>query len=184
MKKIISSIRLSAQDFGQIGTIAACGMLLALKVVLGFFTVNVSSLLKIGFSFLPIAAAGMLFGPVAGGAVGAAGDIISYFVQPTGPYFPGLTLNAFLSGFLYGVILYRRPVKLLRTFSAKALVTFIISFLLNPLWLSLMYGKAFFVVVSTRIAANLILLPIDTIMLFALLKIVEKANILQPKRNC
>lgn len=185
LKKIFSSIRLSAQDFGNVRTIAACGMLLALNIVLGFFRVNISSFLRISFAYLPVAAAGMLFGPIAGGVVGIAGDVISYFIQPTGPYFPGFTLNAFLSGFLYGLLLYRRPVKLLRVFSVKALLTFLISFVLNPLWLSILYGKAFFVIVSTRIASNLIMLPIETAMLLALLKILEKGHVLQlMRKNC
>ncbi|HEX3016692.1 MAG TPA: folate family ECF transporter S component [Caproicibacter sp.] len=179
MKKIFNSIRLSAQDFGNIRTIAACGMLLALNVVLVFFRLNISSILRISFSYLAIAAAGMLFGPIAGGVVGAAGDLISYFIQPTGPYFPGFTLNAFLSGFIYGLVLYRKPVKLARVFSAKVLLTVLIGFVLNPLWLSMMYGKGFLVVVATRITANLIMLPIETVMLLALLKILEKGHVVQ-----
>ena len=172
---MLRSIRLSAQEIGSIRTVAVCGMLLALKMVLNMFTINVTSILKVGFAYLPIAAAGMLFGPVAGGIVGAVGDILGYFVQPAGPYFPGFTLDAVLSGFIYGLLLYRRPVRLGRTFAAKALVTLLISFVLNPLWLSLLYGKAFIAVVSARMATNLTLLPIDTAILLALLKIMEKS---------
>lgn len=152
-------------------------MLLALKMVLSMFTINVSSLLKISFAYLPIAVAGLLFGPVVGGVVGAVGDVVGYFVQPTGPYFPGFTLNAFLSGFLYGLVLYRKPVGLMRTFTAKVLVTLLVSLLLNPFWLSVLYGKAFLVVVSTRIVTNLAMLPIDTAILFTLLKIMEKSRV-------
>ena len=177
MKQLLNSVRLSAREIGSVRTVAVCGMLLALKMVLGMFTINVTSLLKIGFAYLPIAAAGMLFGPVVGGIVGAVGDILGYFIQPSGPYFPGFTLNAFLSGFFYGLLLYRRPVKLVRTFTAKALVTFVVSIVLNPLWLSVLYGKAFFVVVSSRIVTNLLMLPVDTAVLFALLKLMEKSRV-------
>jgi riboflavin transporter len=76
LKNFFSSVRLSRKRSGAI-VLAACGMLLALKVILGLFTLNLSPILKVGFSFLPIAAAGMLFGPVAGGTVGALGDIAS-----------------------------------------------------------------------------------------------------------
>ncbi len=183
MKKFVNSIRLSARGFVSPPVVAACGMLLALKVVLGLFTLNVSNLLKIGFSFLPIAVAGLLFGPVAGGIVGAAGDVVSYFISPTGPYFPGFTLNAFLSGFLYGAILFGRPVRLWRVFSAKASVTLLVSLLLNPLWLSVLYGKGFIAVFSVRIATNLALLPIETALLFVVLKVLEKAHVPQLGQN-
>ena len=183
MKKQLNSVRLSARGLTSVPVITACGMLLALKVVLGLFTVNVSSLLKIGFSFLPIAVAGLLFGPVAGGIVGAAGDVVSYFISPTGPYFPGFTLNAFLSGFLYGAVLFRKPVRLWRVFSAKASVTVLVSLLLNPLWLSVLYGKGFIAVFSTRVVTNLVMLPVEAAMLFIVLKVLEKAHVPQFGRN-
>lgn len=177
MKNVFNSVKLSFHGLGEVATIAACGMLLALKVVLGMFTLNVSPLLKIGFSFLPIAAAGMLFGPVAGGAVGALGDVVSYLISPTGPYFPGFTLNAFLSGFLYGAFLFRKPVTLLRSALAKTSVTVLVNLLLNPLWLAVLYSKAFLAVLSARIVTNLILLPVDIALLFLLLKVMEKEPI-------
>ena len=185
MKQTLASIRLSAQEMGSIRTVAVCGMLLALKLVLGLFTINVSSILKVGFAYLPVAAAGVLFGPVVGGVVGAAGDILGYFLQPTGPYFPGFTFDAFLSGFVYGLLLYRRPVKLWRTFTSKVLVTLLVSFVMNPLWLSILYGRAFFAVVSARAAANLAMIPVDTAILFSLLKIMEKSRVaLMIRKKC
>ncbi len=183
LKKTIRSIRLSVQNFGSVQTVAVCGMLLALRVILGFFTVNVSILLKIGFAFLPVAVAGMLFGPVVGGTIGAAGDIVGYFIQPTGPYFPGFTVSSFVAGFLYGMVLYRRRISFVRSFSAKAIVTAAVSLLLNPLWLSMLYGKAFFTILSFRITANLVSLPVNAVLLFAVLKIIERSRVLQPKRN-
>ncbi len=183
LKKTIRSIRLSVQNFGSVQTVAVCGMLLALRVILGFFTVNVSILLKIGFAFLPVAVAGMLFGPVVGGTIGAAGDIVAYFIQPTGPYFPGFTVSSFVAGFLYGMVLYRRRISFVRSFSAKAIVTAAVSLLLNPLWLSMLYGKAFFTILSFRITANLVSLPVNAVLLFAVLKIIERSRVLQPKRN-
>lgn len=173
MKNFFNSAKLTQKRSGVL-ILAGCGMLLALKVVLGMFTLNLSPILKIGFSFLPIAAAGMLFGPVAGGTVGALGDIVSYLMSPNGPYFPGLTLNAFVSGALYGLFLYKKRVTLLRTALAKTSVMVLVSLFLNPLWLSVLYSKAFFAVLSARITTNLILLPIDILLLYGLMKAMEK----------
>lgn len=183
LKKKFGFLCFPAQGAGGVRAVAVCGMLLALRLILGLFTVNAGPLLKIGFSYLPVAAAGLLFGPVAGGVVGAAGDVLGYFVRPTGPYFPGFTLTAFLSGFVYGLLLFRRPVKLARTFAAKAAVTLLASVVLDPLWLSILYGKAFAAVVSARILTNLILLPIDTAVLYAVLKIMERSRVVRIGRN-
>ena len=175
MKNRFNSAKLSAAPrLWGVAVLAACAMLLALEVVLGMFTLNVSPVLKIGFSFLPVAAAGMLFGPVAGGTVGALGDVVSYFISTTGPYFPGFTVNGFLSGFLYGLFLYKKPATLLRSFLAKASVTLLVNLLLTPLWLAVLYSRAFVAVFSARVAANLALLPIDVALLYVLLKGMEK----------
>jgi riboflavin transporter len=185
MKQILNSVRLSAKELGSIRAITVCGMLLALRIVLSMFTIHITAILRISFSYLPIAAVGMIFGPVAGGVFGVAGDILGYFICPTGPYFPGFTLNAFLSGFVYGVFFYRKPVSLRRTFSAKALITFLISILLNPLWLSILYGKAFFAVVSARIVTNLVMFPIEATILHLLLKMIEKSRVTRLiRKNC
>lgn len=174
MKKFLNSMRLSARNFNNVSTVAVCGMLLAMKAVLGMFTIVVTPQLKIGFSFLPIAVGGMLFGPVVGGVLGAAGDILSYLIKPAGPYFPGLTISGFVGGFIYGLILYKKPATLVRSFFAKLAVTLSVSFLLDPFWLSIMYGKSFIAVFMGRVATNSILFPINVAMLYTLLKIVEK----------
>lgn len=183
MKSYLNSIRLSARNLGNITTVAVCGMLLALSIILGFFTVPVSHLLKIGFSFLPIAAAGILFGPVTGGTVGALGDIVGYMIRPAGAYFPGFTVSGFVSGFLYGLILYRKPVTLRRSVLAKAAVSGAVSFLLNPLWLSILYGKAFWAIFSVRVVGNLAEFPIDAFLLFMMLKLMGKSPVSRLKNR-
>ena len=183
MKTKFHFARFSAQEAGGIPVMAVCGMLLAVRLILGLFTVNVGSLLKISFSYLPAAVAGFLFGPVAGGMIGALGDVMGSLILPTGPYFPGFTVSAFLSGMVSGLLLYRKPAGLMRTFAARSAATFLVSIVLNPLWLSILYGKAFWAVVSARIVTNLALLPIETAVLYALLKILEKSRAVWMSRN-
>ncbi|MBW7571663.1 folate family ECF transporter S component [Caproiciproducens faecalis] len=168
------SIRSSVRELKNVTTIAVCGLLIALNAVLGVFTVPVSDVLQIRFSFLTIATSGFLYGPVVGGMVGAIGDVVNYVLRPSGPFFPGFTLNAFLSGFVYGLILYKKPVTVWRVLAANTIVMVLVNFLLNSLWLSIMYGKAFLAVLSVRIVTNLILLPINVAMLYTLLKFVQK----------
>src|SRR6056297_2899486 len=62
---------------------------------------------RIGFGALPIIFAGVAFGPVAGGIVGALGDLLGYFINPLGAYMPHFTLTSFLTGFIPGfMVLY------------------------------------------------------------------------------
>jgi len=178
----LNNLKSSTKEMKSISTIAVCGMLIALNAVLRQFTIIISDILQISFSFLTVSTAGMLFGPIVGSAMAGVSDIINYVVRPDGPFFPGFTLNALLTGFIYGMILYKKPVTILRTLTAKVIVMVLINFLLNPLWLSILYGKSFIVVLSARILKNLIMLPINTGMLYMVLKFVSKINSFGAKR--
>lgn len=149
-------------------------MMIALHVIIDrFATIQVSQLLEIGFSFLALAASGFLYGPLVGALVGGVADILGFLIRSNGAFFIGFTLNEFLGGLLYGLWLYKRPVKLWRTFAAVACVSILVSFILNPIWLHIMYGNA--LALSTlRMVKTAIKLPVDTALLFALLKGLEK----------
>lgn len=178
MSKLSESIRSSSQDLKKVRVLAGAAMLLALSVIIDTFTVRISEALKIGFSFLPLALTGYLYGPVVGAISGVAGDLIKYFLYSYGdPFFPGFTLNALLSGFLYGLILYQHRVSVGRTLCAKLCAVLLINITLTPLWLSIMYGKAFWFYLTMRIGTNLIKLPIDTVMLLLLLKLMERIKV-------
>ena len=99
----------SAQMLKNPQSLAVCGMLLALRIVIGYFsnlTLAISPDIKIGFSFLPVAIAGILCGPVASGIIGALGDLFCFLLAPMGAYFPGWTINGLLVGLLYGIFLF------------------------------------------------------------------------------
>lgn len=85
---------------------------------------------------------------------------------------PGFTLNEFLLGFLYGCWLYKKPVSLWRTFCACLSAVLVINLVLTPLWLNIMYGNAF-VISGMRLIKNAVKLPLDTALLYFLLKAVE-----------
>lgn len=167
-------IKQSYRQLRKLQTLTTTAILTGVNVALHFYTIVISNLLQIGFSFLPIALTGFLYGPVVGGLMAAAGDILKYLVRPTGAFFIGFTLNAFINGSIYGFILYQKPVTIWRTFAAKLSTSFIVNLVLTPTWLSIMYGSAFWVAVSARLLKNALLLPIETIILYVLLRAIQK----------
>ena len=104
--------------------------------------------------------------------MGIVTDVAGYFLRPNGGFFPGFTLNEFLLGFLYGCWLYKKPVSLWRTFCACLSAVLVINLVLTPLWLNIMYGNAF-VISGMRLIKNAVKLPLDTALLYFLLKAVE-----------
>ena len=133
----------------SIKDIAIMGVLLALYVVCGIFSIRIGDIFKLGFTFVAIACAGAVYGPVAGGIVGGLGDVLEFLINPTGPYFPGFTLTAFLSGVVFGVFL-RNKAGIFRIIIASFIVEFVWGLILNTFWISVLYGKAFTALVPGR----------------------------------
>lgn len=163
----------SGAELRRTKTLAGAGLLSALALTLNQFTIMVSQFLEIGFSFLAAATCGLLYGPVVAGCAGVITDLLGYVLRPNGGFFIGFTLSEFVTGFIYGLWFYKKPVTLLRTFLACLTVVFIVNFFLTPLWLNIMYGNAF-IISSVRLIKNCIKLPIDVALLYTLLKVVEK----------
>lgn len=109
--------------------------------------------------------------------MGGVGDILKYIMKPTGAFFFGWTLNAILGPMIYGIMLYHRPINLKRIFVAKILVAVIVNLLLGTLWLSIMYGKAFFLLLPARAVKQLVSVPVDALLLYVVLQMLSKAKV-------
>jgi ECF transporter S component (folate family) len=114
-------------------------------------------------------------GPGVGAIFGGVMDILKYITKPAGgSFFPGYTISAVLGGLIYGSLLYKKPLKLWRVLAAEFLAKLFVNCGLNTLWLKIMYGNAFMAILPTRALKNLIMLPIDTAILFFMLTFISK----------
>lgn len=127
---------------------------------------------RVTWGFLARAVCGMVCGPVNALVFGFAEDTISFLLHPTGPYFPGYSLTTMLGTMLYALFLYRArltPVSLtLRVFGAK-LCTNILNVVLGSLWSAVLYGKGYIYYMVKSFWKNLVMLPVQTVMLVILL---------------
>ena len=151
MNKITSLYRDSFLELKKVRTITAAAMLMAVSCALGAFTLNLGPYLKIGFSSLVNELACYLFGPVVGAIYGAVLDVIKYFIAPSGPFFPGFTLDAAVAGLIYGTALYRKELTFKRVFITQFFVSLICNVLMNTFWISVLYGKGFLALLPARI---------------------------------
>lgn len=113
------------------------GILCAVQIILSRITaISVGNWLRISFGFLPNALAGFLLGPVLGTLVAVVSDALGVIF--TGQSInPGLSLAVALGGVLYGLFLYKRPVKLTRIALCLLAVSLVCHFLLNTYFLAL-----------------------------------------------
>lgn len=122
---------------------------------------------KISWGFLARSLCSMVGGPLNALVFGAAEDTISFLIHPSGPYFPGYMLTTMLGTFLYALFLYRTDVTPVRVFMAK-LCTNALNVTLGALWSAILYGKGYLYYATTSLVKNVIMLPIQTVMLCAL----------------
>ena len=139
-------------------------LLVALNLVLGRFCSFFIWSNKIGFGFVPVFVAAHLYGPLAGGMVGALGDLLSAILFPIGPYFPGYTLSAALSGLVLGVFLHKGN-SLPRVLGAVAVNQWIISLLLTSFWISFTNLTPYWPMVATRIPQCAIMTAVQLVVL-------------------
>ena len=90
--------------------ITTMGLLMALSIIL----TRIASLrialggvegIRIGLGRLPIILGGIIFGPLAGGFIGAFSDLLGYFINPIGAYMPHFTLTSALTGIIPAALL-------------------------------------------------------------------------------
>ncbi len=167
----------SFEELKDLRTLVVTALLIAIAAVLGFFSVQLTENLKIGFSFIANELTAMLFGPVVGGIMGGVADIIKYLLKPTGPFFFGFTFNAILGAVLYGVMLYKKPITFKRILLSKIVVSIVVNLFLNTYWLSMLYGNAFMAILSPRVIQQIITVPIQSIMLYTVVQLLEKAGV-------
>ncbi|MBR5969232.1 MAG: folate family ECF transporter S component [Lachnospiraceae bacterium] len=146
-----------------------CALFTALFVVLErFLSFNVWNM-RVGFAFLPLALTGTLYGPLSAALVGACGDVLGMMLFPTGPYFPGFTLTAALTGAVFGLFLRKKQA--LPQITAAVLINQIaLSLLLQTLWISITYGASYVALLPTRLIQCLIMIPVQFVVLLLLAK--------------
>ena len=143
----------------------------ALSIVVGALYVVVGDNLRMYFTFFITAVGCAVYGPVVGILVAAVTDTLNFLLFPSGPYFPGYMLGEMLAALIYGGFLYRQKITVLRLFSAKLLVNYIVNVLLGCLWSKILYGQGYLYYLAKSVIKNTLLLPIEVILLAALFSV-------------
>lgn len=164
-------------------TLAMLALLTAMSILFSrILSINLSNSLKISTGFIPIAIAGYLFGPIGGMLVGGLTDFIGAHLFPVGAYFVGFTITATLSGLFYGFFLYHEKplLKLNGKYTSKlkdntkliircllccTCINLFNHLFLNTIWISILFGNAFWALVPIRTFKTLIMIPIEALIL-------------------
>ena len=175
--------------------IILAAILLALLIILSRFFIISTPIMKISFTFVAIALCATWLGPKWVVLITVVEDLIGATLFPSGSFFIGYTISAGLTGLIYGLLLYKKePDSLtnkqyiirviiavlfvtfvvIRVIIAVLFVTFVVHTGLNTLWTSITSGKAFMVLLLPRLTKQLIMIPIQIIVILFIERLLRK----------
>jgi len=155
----------AASEIYNVRSLVVCAVLIAMRVALKGVYLPLGSVdVHVGF---PInAVSGAICGPLLSLISGAVSDILGFALFPkTGGFMPLFTVVEMICAFFYSVVLYRAKITLGRLLTTKALVNVFGNMLLTSFVMNISYGKGVYVYMVPRIAKNVLLLPIEVLIL-------------------
>jgi ECF transporter S component (folate family) len=150
--------------------------LLASTIVLARFLALKTPIISINFSFVPLILAAIILGPKDTSIIALLADIIGALLFPSGAYFIGFTISSFLTGLIYGLLLYNKNGLVLnkkfylRLLISILLVTIFINGILNTIWVMIIIGNSTKLILYTRVLKELIMLPIIYLTIYLITK--------------
>ena len=155
--------------------IAISAMLIAFDVIFTRVLALNMPLTKIGLGFAAVMVCGMLYGPGWAAVCAGLGDLVGSLLFPTGAYFPGFTVTAAITGLVFGLLLYKK-INFPRIVIAVLSTQLVCELLLNTLFISILYTKAFTALLATRAIQFVVMSVVEII--FAELAL-DRAKLLQ-----
>lgn len=152
-------------------------ILFSLQVVMKFISIPSGfAALGLGLTYLIFAYICLIYGPIWGLIIGFGSDIIGFLIHPT-KFHPGYTIQAMISGFVYGLCFYKTDLRFSKTLTSRI----IINILLNGVMGAFLWGDytglssegmsaVYLYMVTIALPKNLVYLFPQTILLYFFLK--------------
>lgn len=157
----------------SIKMMAMFGVLIGTQIILSRFLSIQAWNIRIGFSFVPIAIAGILFGPIGCALIAVISDILGAMLfSSVGPYFPGFTITALLMGLVWGFFLHKKQ-DIKRVIIAVCINQLILSLFLNTLWISILYESPYLPLLVTRIFQTMIMVPVEILVVSQMVRVLS-----------
>lgn len=161
----------AAKNFTKTKMLVYAALICALRIVVKALKIPVlPGNLTITFDAYVNAIGSLVYGPLVGLAVGAVSDTIGAILFPSGAYFFPFIFVEMSSSFIFGLFLWRRKITAPRVILAKFATNFFCNIVLTSLVMKWMYAyfgfnSAYPFINMARIVKNLILFPIEGILI-------------------
>lgn len=159
--------------------ILLCALFISSTIVLGRILSIRTPIITIGFSFVPIVLSAIILGPKYSTFIATICDIIGALLFPTGSFFFGFTITAFLTGLTFGLLLYRKQFKvdkwfIIRLIISTLIVTGLLNGVLNTIWIMIITKGASKIIITTRVLKQLVMTPVMIVTILSIGKLFEE----------
>ncbi len=157
----------SSKEMKSIKSLAVVAILIALEIVIStiYIPLPVYGTQRIYFSFIIVALIGMLYGPIVSLWAAFIGDLLGFMIHPQGAFFFGYTITAICGALIFSFFLYRTKITITKIIICKLTINILVNVCMNSLWDSILLGSGYFPLMIARIPKNLLMLPIEVLML-------------------
>ncbi len=171
------------QAFGELKntrTLVFAALILALRIAMKPLKIPIAADVNVNFGFIVNALGSMVYGPVVGLLGGAVSDTLGYLVAPNGVYYFPFIILEMAGSFIFGLFLYSTDITPIRLILAKFCVNLFVNILLNEPIMILYYRDVLHLstyqpFVWVRIVKNIVMLPIESILLMLVFRAVLPA---------
>ena len=116
----------------------------------------------------------LVYGPGWAALAGGMEDFIGAMLFPVGPYFPGFTLTAGLTGLVFGLLLYGAKREVAGVCGAACINSLVLSLVLNSVWISVLYDSSFVAILPTRLVQCAVMIPVQIAVLLIIKQPVKR----------
>lgn len=159
-------------EIKNLKSIVMISILTSLRIIVSLFFIPITDNNRIYFTFVFVVLIGFLYGPISGIVSGIIADLIGFILFPTGPFFIGYMISSALSGFIFGLFLYKTRITILKILFSKFIINIFINAFLGSLWWIILvknFSYDFFIFIFVpKFFKNIILLPIEVIIIYLL----------------
>ena len=152
-------------------------LFIAMQIVLERFVPLVNlNVVRVSFTFVPVAMCSIIFGPLVGGLSAFLADFLGMLIAPggTGVYHLGFGLTTFLGGVTYGLIGKKFGVKPLSILAAVIICQLGLGLIINTYWLKALLNQGYLALLPGRALKSVIMVPIQTLMIVSVWKYIGK----------
>lgn len=159
----------AAKNFSDVKMICYAALIIALRVAVKFIVIPVNFGVEFSFDCYINSLGSLVYGPLVGLAVGAVSDTLGCILHPSGPYFFPFILSEMSSSFIFALFLWKRDISAPRVLLSKFTVNFICNIIITSIimkpYMRIFYGQDYNLVNMTRIVKNLILFPLEAMVI-------------------